>query len=1399
MMKSNVVFHAAILLASMTSYGALTNIDYVKEDWRLVWDGKPVTSLSRNEKTYFYCHFESSLGRRMSANIEVCASPANAIKYPGAVQAIEPTEYGNCTFWITRTDYSVAFDDIKRVFSINVGSSSGSGSSTVYHQIEKPSMSLTPGTTNIWIHWGIRRQNDNGPIWMKVYRGQMTNEQQRLDELPYQEIYAEYDLSNKLAEFYTGGGWDGYWSDTSVKLGVTYAYYVQVGGQGGSIDYSNSYAATNKTTGRLILYEDLRGATHQNPDYYVVGEQLELTKPSSIPCYTFTGWTSEFTNGIRVVTANWKGNRYTIRYNANGGNEPAIDYPAEYDTSCRTMANEFSRSGYTFQGWATEIDGDVAYAPGTMISNLTETANEVVNLYAVWRPYEICDSQISAVSVETLEDVGKYRISYTLSDAIDSQNYGLRFLHVANGRTNEIVNLDGDISLDAGSHSIVWNDDANGVLAGQLGEVIIAIVGVGAVGAAIAQEHFAEKRYCIVSLAESEDSEKWAVKYTNAIPMGGWTDEHKRSKMVFRRCPAGKFHFGSGKETANNLVTLTKDFYVGIFEVTRAQYANITGNQIILSNNDTWDEARFGIRAENTPVRHISYDDIRGSDKGSEWPLSSDVDSGSCIGILRSQTGLMFDLPTEAQWEYACRAGTPTGYSYGYGSDPNNEYMWYADNSKLDGSKTLREVGVKKSNSWGIYDMHGNVWEFCLDWLSYNGGYVRTYGEDPTGALPGEFGIATDGYRVVRGGSYNDAASYCKSWSESVDYWMRPSFNNDNVGFRAVINIDSNEPECLRKSVSSTAVSFVKPEKPVFDPVGGTMFDTSLSVSISCPTEGATIHYKTDGTDPTVESPVYRRFRITGKTTVKAVADIDGMLSDVVTAEYALGQCATPVISLANGASFAHSNQVVSIQWDNDGVLRYTLDGSEPTAESPIYDEPFAINDSTTVKAKVFSDTFFDSTVVTASVTRVWERMTPPVIGVVAAFTGAKTEVVISNEMDGATIFYTLDGSEPNSDSTRYTEPFYMTDSGMIKAYAVMPDYLDSIVATAVVTRAWETVATPRIEAAASFTGSKAKVMLSCATDGALVRYTLNGSDPNSHSTKYTKPFYVTDSCTIKAYAVKADYLSSAVATQAIVKAWGIGDTMGKPDHAFSTSGLGGGTGFVRVADATAPDGEAMKSGAITHSQSSILSTTVMGAGTLAFAWRTSCEEDPLHEWDHAEFVMDGDVRLMLDGVTSWQNESVRIEGNDEHTVVWRYVKDDVESEGEDAAWVAGYQWMPDVMATRTTTVPVPYEWLAKHDPDVVDEYASYEASAKRRAANPCFTMEDAYVAGIDPTDLNSRFSAAIAISNDVSYITWSPNLNTNGVVRKYTVLGKKSLTDTADWAPTNSMHRFFKVKVEMP
>ena len=508
-------------------------------------------------------------------------------------------------------------------------------------------------------------------------------------------------------------------------------------------------------------------------------------------------------------------------------------------------------------------------------------------------------------------------------------------------------------------------------------------------------------------------------------------------------------------------------------------------------------------------------------------------------------------------------------------------------------------------------------------------------------------------------------------------------------------------------------------EAPVFTPVSGTVFDDSLSVSISCSTEGATIHYTTDGSEPTVESPVYRRFRINSKTTVKAIAEKDGWYpSDVVTAEYALGQCADPVITPNDGATFDWAGEQVSISWQGeDGVLRYTTDGNDPTPESPVYDGPFTISDTTVVKAKAFGDQFFDSAIVTANITRVW--------------TG---------------------------------------------------------------------VAMPQIEAANSFTGSKTKVVISCATDGATVRYTIDGSEPNSHSTKYTGPFYVTDSCTVKAYAAKYDYRNSTVVTHEIVKEWGIGDTMGKPDHGFTTDGTAS-IGWTRVVDATAPNGEAMRSGAITHSQQSILETKVMGPGTLTFAWRTSCEDSGgYYDWDHIEFAVDGTVRLRRDGINSWDVESVRIDGDKAHTVTWTYIKDDVESAGDDAVYVAGYDWVSDYTETKTTQVPVPYAWLLQNDPEIVDEFDAYETAAKVKAANGHNNVWECYVAGISPTNETAKFIAKIEMKGGAPVVSWEPDLNTNGVVRTYKVYGSETLENGGNWQyPTNSLHRFFKVNVEMP
>ena len=311
----------------------------------------------------------------------------------------------------------------------------------------------------------------------------------------------------------------------------------------------------------------------------------------------------------------------------------------------------------------------------------------------------------------------------------------------------------------------------------------------------------------------------------------------------------------------------------------------------------------------------------------------------------------------------------------------------------------------------------------------------------------------------------------------------------------------------------------------------------------------------------------------------------------------------------------------------------------------------------------------------------------------------------------------------------------------------------------------------------------------------------MHGDEPYSHSTRYTEPFYVADSCTVKAYATYPDYFDSAVVTQAIEKVWGIGDTIGAPDHTFTT---GGDLSFVRVTDNTAPLGESMKSGAITHSQTSTLSTTVMGPGTISFQWKTSCEKDPdnWYEWDHAEFWVDGTRIARLDGESGWQTFSHAIADNkSSHTLEWRYVKDNMESEGEDCCWVAGYHWASDLTETQTTKVPVPYVWLRGFFPHTPDEYDAYESAAKEDAANGVNKVWECYVAGLNPTNAMDVFRAVISIGADGEPVVgWEPDLNEGGTKheRVYTVEGKENLTDKS-WAPTNSASRFFRAKVSMP
>jgi formylglycine-generating enzyme required for sulfatase activity len=164
------------------------------------------------------------------------------------------------------------------------------------------------------------------------------------------------------------------------------------------------------------------------------------------------------------------------------------------------------------------------------------------------------------------------------------------------------------------------------------------------------------------------------------------------------------------------------DFYMGVFEVTQKQ----------------WDTV-------GTTAAQGSYfsGDLRPRERV-KW-----TECDAFAGDLASLTSSAFDLPTEAQWEYACKAGTSTNYSYG--DAVNGAYMWYQPNS----GGAHHEVGTTttKPNPWGLYDMHGNVYEWCLDWY---GAYSAGEQTDPTGP-----GTGTE--KILRGGSWNATDSYCRS------------------------------------------------------------------------------------------------------------------------------------------------------------------------------------------------------------------------------------------------------------------------------------------------------------------------------------------------------------------------------------------------------------------------------------------------------------------------------------------------------------------------------------------------------------------------------------------------------------------------------------------------------------
>ncbi len=225
--------------------------------------------------------------------------------------------------------------------------------------------------------------------------------------------------------------------------------------------------------------------------------------------------------------------------------------------------------------------------------------------------------------------------------------------------------------------------------------------------------------------------------YTNSIGM----EFVKIKPGCFMMGRDANFEDGANDELPRHKVCITKTFYLGKTEVTQAQWVAVMGSN----------PSKF--KGRNNPVEMVSWEDVQ-----------------RFIRLLnRKEGGNHYRLPTEAEWEYACRAGTTTAYFFGDDAGMMPQYAWYWDNS---GERT-HPVGLKRPNPWGLYDMHGNVWEWCRDWYDQNY-YSNSPSTDPTGPSTGRF-------RVARGGGWVSFAGYLRS---AIRYSDSPGVRGDGLGFR---------------------------------------------------------------------------------------------------------------------------------------------------------------------------------------------------------------------------------------------------------------------------------------------------------------------------------------------------------------------------------------------------------------------------------------------------------------------------------------------------------------------------------------------------------------------------------------------------------------------------------------
>ena len=571
--------------------------------------------------------------------------------------------------------------------------------------------------------------------------------------------------SYTLLEGYQFDNWTGDYTEASFAMP---AKNVTMTAKAKPINYNITY---NLAGGTLKI---------SNPTTYnVTSPTITLNNPIKTG-YEFIGWTGSNGNtpqkslsivkgstGKRSYIANYRPISYSISYTLNDG-IVATANPENYDiTSATITLNNPTKEGYAFTGWSgTGLTGN-----NNLLVTIPQGSTENKEYIAHWATGSFMLTINKGTGISTIEGNGIYEYGSTVT-ASCTMLAGYEFDSWSGDFTSETFNMPAqNATMTANARPIKYSityDLASGTLETDnpatynITSTTITLnnptredyIFRGWSGTGIEEGTFSKS---VTIPAGSTGSRYYTANWLKNV----YTFRLCATETIeLRHCPAGTFIMGSpenelGREDdeIQHQVTISKDFYMGTFEVTQGQYLAVMG-----INPSLYSSVASG------PVECVSRDDAKAF---CAW-LNANIASSSL------PSGYRFDLPTEAQWEYACRAGTTTVFYYGDDHNSLGTVCWFRSNS----NNTTHPVGSKGiPNAWGLFDMSGNVTEWCRDW----------YGDYPTTAVVDPIGVDSSSYQALRGGSWLSESKSCRS-ADRTEYL---GVKTDDVGFRlALVPID---------------------------------------------------------------------------------------------------------------------------------------------------------------------------------------------------------------------------------------------------------------------------------------------------------------------------------------------------------------------------------------------------------------------------------------------------------------------------------------------------------------------------------------------------------------------------------------------------------------------------------